>query len=137
MPTQRFRITPTSKGALFRAKRWFYSTFYTNAPAEVREENKKVWVDLATRLVGEINKRSAADKPARLTINYETGPRGEFKPLSATVELMEIKPLETFTIFVSEEVAKEEEKKKLKTELEELLKKAKELGISLEELKGT
>lgn len=130
MAIQRFRITPTSKSALFRAKRWFYSTFYTNVPAEVREENKKVWVDLAAKLVEEINKRGATDKPARLTINYETGPRGEFRPLSATVELMEIRPLETFTIFTS----KEEEKKKLKTELEELLKKARELGISLEEL---
>jgi hypothetical protein len=137
MPTQRFRITPTSKSALFRAKRWFYSTFYTNVPVEVREENRKIWVDLAAKLVEEINKRSAADKPARLIINYETGPRGEFKPLSAIVELMEIKPLETFTIFVSEEIAKEEEKRKLKTELEELIRKARELGISLEELKGT
>ncbi|MEM3104972.1 MAG: hypothetical protein QXD69_05675, partial [Candidatus Bathyarchaeia archaeon] len=127
---QRFRITPTSKSALFRAKRWFYSTFYTNVPADVREENKKVWVDLAAKLVEEINRRGATDKPARLTINYETGPRGEFKPLSATVELMEIRPLETFIIFTS----KEEEKKKLKTELEELLKRARELGISLEEL---
>jgi len=130
MPVQRFRINPTSKSALFRAKRWFYSTFYTNAPADVKEENKKVWVDLAARLIEEINKRNAADKPARLIINYETGPRGEFKPLSATIELMEIRPLETFTVFAS----KEEEKKKLKAELEELLKKAKELGISLKEL---
>jgi hypothetical protein len=130
MPVQRFRITPTSRGALFRAKRWFYSTFYTNVPSEVREENKKIWVDLAGKIVEEINKRNAADKPARLTINYETGPRGEFMPLSATVELMEIKPLDTITIFAS----KEEERKKLKAELEELLKKAKELGLSLEEL---
>ncbi|MEM1544176.1 MAG: hypothetical protein QW600_00715 [Candidatus Bathyarchaeia archaeon] len=130
MPVQRFRITPTSKSALFRAKRWFYSTFYTGAPSDVREENKKVWVDLAARLVEEINRRNAAEKPARLTINYDVGPRGEFKPLSATIELMEIKPLETFTVFAS----KEEEKKKLKSELEELLRKAKELGISLKEL---
>ena len=132
MPVQRFRITPTSKSALFRAKRWFYSMFYTKAPENVREENKKVWVDLAGKLVEEINKRNAAEKPARLTINYEVGSNGEFKPLSATVELMEIKPLETFTVYLS----KEEEKKRLKTELEELMKKAKELGISIEELKA-
>jgi hypothetical protein len=132
MPIQRFRITPTSKSALFRAKRWFYLTFYTNVPAEVREENRKVWVDLAGKIVEEINKRNAAEKPARLTINYEKGPRGEFQPSSVTVELMEIKPLETFTIYAS----KEEEKKRLKIELEELIKKAKELGISIEEIKA-
>ncbi|MEM2913416.1 MAG: hypothetical protein QXR06_03625 [Candidatus Bathyarchaeia archaeon] len=132
MPVQRFRITPTSKSALFRAKRWFYLTFYSNVSTEVREENRKIWVDLAGKLVEEINRRNAADKPARLTINYEKGPSGEIKPFSATVELMEIKPLETFTIYTS----KEEEKKRLKTELEELMKKAKELGISIEELKA-
>lgn len=130
MPVQRFRITSTSKSALFRAKRWFYLTFYTSASADIKEENRKAWVDLAARLIEEINRRNAAEKPARLTINYEVGPRGEFKPLSATIELMEIKSLETFTVFAS----KEEERKKLKTELEELLKKAKELGISLKEL---
>jgi len=42
MLVQRFRITPTSRGALFRAKRWLYSTFYTKVSAEVRGENKKV-----------------------------------------------------------------------------------------------
>lgn len=132
MPTQRFRITPTSRGALFRAKRWFYSIFYTKElPADVREVNKKAWVDLASRLVEEVSKRSASDKPTRLIINYESGPRGEFIPLSATVELMEIKPLETFIVYLS----KEEEIKKIKADLAELVKRAKELGASLEELK--
>lgn len=132
MPTQRFRITPTSRGALFRAKRWFYSIFYTKElPADVREVNKKAWVDLASRLVEEVNKRNASDKPTRLIINYESGPRGEFIPLSATVELMEIKPLETFTVYLS----KEEEIKKIKADLAELVKRAKELGASLEELR--
>ncbi len=132
MPTQRFRITPTSRGALFRAKRWFYSIFYTKElPADVREVNKKAWVDLASRLVKEVNKRNASDKPTRLIINYESGPRGEFIPLSATVELMEIKPLETFTVYLS----KDEEIKKIKADLAELVKRAKELGASLEELK--
>ncbi|MEM1515850.1 MAG: hypothetical protein QXH24_07405 [Candidatus Bathyarchaeia archaeon] len=132
MPTQRFRITPTSRGALFRAKRWFYSIFYTKElPADVREENKKVWVDFASRLVEEVNKRNVSDKPTRLIINYESGPRGEFIPLSATLELMEIRPLETLTIYLS----KEEEKKKIKAEIMELIKRAKELGMSLEEIK--
>ncbi|MEM1547110.1 MAG: hypothetical protein QXP91_11735 [Candidatus Methanomethylicia archaeon] len=131
MPVQRFRITPTGRSALFRAKRWFYSNFYTNASTGVRDENKKVWVNLATKLVEEINKRNAADKPTRLTVNYEVGPHGEFKPLSVTVELMEIKPIETFTVST---YSSEEEKKKLKAELERIVKKAKELGISLKDL---
>lgn len=100
MQVQRFRMTPTSRGALFRAKRWFYSTFYTKASPEVKEENKRTWVSLAGKIIEELNKRNASDKPARLTISYEVGPRGEFKPISATVELMEIKPIEAFTIVV-------------------------------------
>ncbi|MEM1562547.1 MAG: hypothetical protein QXE73_05960 [Candidatus Bathyarchaeia archaeon] len=100
MQVQRFRLTPTSRGALFRAKRWFYSTFYTKAPPEVKEENKKAWVSLASKIIQELNKRNASDRPARLTINYNVGPRGEFKPISATIELMEIKPIETFTVTV-------------------------------------
>ncbi|MEM3715662.1 MAG: hypothetical protein QW145_00695 [Candidatus Bathyarchaeia archaeon] len=101
MPVQRFRITPTSRGALFKAKRWFYSTFYTKASAEVKDENKRAWIDLARRIIEEINKHNASDKPTRLTIEYDVGPSGEFKPISVTVELMEIKPLETVTITMS------------------------------------
>ncbi|MEM1586449.1 MAG: hypothetical protein QXX99_06805 [Candidatus Bathyarchaeia archaeon] len=100
MHTQRFRMTPTSRGALFRAKRWFYLTFYTKAPPEVKEENKRAWVSLAGKIIAELNKRNASDKPARLTIAYEVGPKGEFKPVSATIEIMEIKPVETFTVAV-------------------------------------
>lgn len=132
MPTQRFRITPTSRGALFRAKRWFYASFYSREiPSDVREENKKIWADLASKLVEEVNKRNASDKPARLTVNYESGPRGEFIPLSVTLELMEIRPLDTVTIYLS----KEEEKRKIKADIEELVRKAKELGVTVEELK--
>lgn len=133
MPEQRFRIAPTSRGALFRAKRWFYATFYTGAPPEVREENRGAWVEVARRLVEEINKRDAGNLPARITLRYETGPKGEFKPMSATVELMEMKPVDTFTVYFAPEEA-EGEKEKIKKQLGELLKKAKELGISLEEL---
>lgn len=100
MQVQRFRMTPTGRGTLFRAKRWFYSTFYTKAPPEVKEENKKAWASLAGKIIEELNKRDASNKPARLTISYEVGPRGEFKPISATIEVMEIKPIETFTIKV-------------------------------------
>ncbi|MEM0049250.1 MAG: hypothetical protein QW424_03970 [Candidatus Bathyarchaeia archaeon] len=98
MQVQRFRLTPTGRGALFRAKRWFYSTFYTKAPSEVKEENKKNWVNLAGKIIDELNKRNASDKPMRLAISYDVGPRGEFRPKSATIELMEIKPIETFVI---------------------------------------
>ncbi|MEM1582785.1 MAG: hypothetical protein QXK89_09810 [Candidatus Bathyarchaeia archaeon] len=101
MPVQRFRMTTTSKGALFRAKRWFYSTFYTKASSEVKEDNRRAWVELAGKIIEEINRHNAADKPTRLTINYEVGPRGEFKPTSVTVELMEIRPLESFTVTMS------------------------------------
>ncbi|MEM2455123.1 MAG: hypothetical protein QXN21_04195, partial [Candidatus Bathyarchaeia archaeon] len=76
MQVQRFRMTPTGRGALFRAKRWFYSTFYTKAPPEIKEENKKIWVSLAGKIIEELNKRNASEKPTRLTINYEVGPRG-------------------------------------------------------------
>lgn len=100
MPVQRFRITPTSRGALFKAKRWFYSTFYSRAPAGIREENKRAWTSLAAKIVDEINMRNASEKPTRLTINYDVGPDGEFKPISAVVELMEIKPIENLTIAV-------------------------------------
>lgn len=103
MPVQRFRITPTGRGALFRAKRWFYSTFYTKAPTEIKETNKKAWTELAAKIIEEINKRNASDKPARLVINYEVGPQGEFKPISATVELMEISPLESFTVIFNKQ----------------------------------
>ncbi|MEM2254911.1 MAG: hypothetical protein QXD73_04920, partial [Candidatus Bathyarchaeia archaeon] len=98
MPTQRFKISPTSKGAIFKLKRWFYLNFFSKASAEIKEKNKQTWLELSRRLIEEINKRGASDKPARMTLEYEKGANNEFTPLRVTVELMEIKPLDAFTI---------------------------------------
>ncbi|MEM0057773.1 MAG: hypothetical protein QW160_02355 [Candidatus Bathyarchaeia archaeon] len=136
--TQRFKISPTSKGAIFKLKRWFYLNFFTKISAEVKVRNKQAWLELSRRLIDEINRRGASDKPARITLEYEKGANNEFTPLRATVELMEIKPLEVFTIELGKEERKVEEKtgeaEILKAQLSQLLKKAQELGISVEEL---
>lgn len=131
---QRFRISPSGRGAIFRMKRWFYATFYSNiADKEVRESNRKAWLDLSRKLIEEINKRNAADKPTRITLEYEADQKGLFKPVSATVEILELKLAESFkTYFIEETKLKEVEQ--LKTMMSELLKKAKELGISIEDL---
>jgi hypothetical protein len=136
MQEQKFRISPTCRGAIFRAKRWFYATFYNkNIPKEVREENKKAWTELARRMVEEVNKYGYVENPARMSIKYETGPKGEFKPISATLEIMSMTPIKTIVISPSEqETPKEEEKEKLMKQFEEMLKKAKELGIDVKEL---
>jgi DNA-binding transcriptional regulator YhcF (GntR family) len=140
--SQRFKISPTSRGAIFKLKRWFYLNFFTKAPADIREKNRQVWLEFSRRLIEEINKRGASDKPARITLEYEKGTNDEFLPLSATVELMEIKPLEVFTIELKAEKpaeerkveVKKEEVEALKTQLSQLVKKAQELGLSVEEL---
>lgn len=138
---QRFKISPTSKGAVFKLKRWFYLNFFSKTPADVKEKNKQIWLELSRKLIEEINRRGASDKPARITLEYEKGANNEFKPLKVTVELMEIKPLEAFTIELKAEerlgerkVEEKEEKEALKAQLSQLLKKAQELGISVEEL---
>jgi len=139
---QRFKISPTSRGAIFKLKRWFYLNFFSKTPADVKEKNKQVWLELSRKLIEEINKRGASDKPARISVEYEKGANNEFIPLTATVELMEIKPLEVFTIELKTgrltEERKAEERKEnaelLKAQLSQLLKKAQELGISIEEL---
>ncbi|MEM2740234.1 MAG: hypothetical protein QXQ29_05495, partial [Candidatus Bathyarchaeia archaeon] len=111
-----------------------YATFYSGvSDMEVKESNRKAWLDLSRKLIEEINKRNAADKPTRIILEYEADPRELFKPISATVEILELKPVETFkTYFIEETKLKEVEE--LKTMLSELLKKARELGVSIEEL---
>jgi len=133
---QRFKISPTSRGAIFRLKRWFYLSFYTKAPSEVREKNREKWLKLSRRLIEEISARNASDKPARITLEYQVGPNGEFIPVSVTVELMEIKPYDVVKIYMKEEekIEEEKEKEKLKAQIAELLKKAQELGLSPENL---
>jgi len=135
---QRFKISPTSRGAIFRLKRWFYLTFYTKAPSEIREKNREEWLKLSRRLIEEISARNASDKPARITLDYQVGPNGEFIPMSVTVELMEIKPYDVVKIYMRKEAEveeeKEKEKEKLKAQIAELLKRAQELGLSPENL---
>jgi DNA-binding transcriptional regulator YhcF (GntR family) len=133
MPTQAFRVSPTGRGAVFRAKRWFYSMIYRKAKNEVRDLNLSAWKELAKRIIDEMSKADVADKPVRLSINYELGEKGEFKPISAVIEVIELKPVKTITVPAFEKTI-EEEKERLKAQLAEMLKKAKELGISLEEL---
>ena len=133
---QRFKISPTSRGAIFRLKRWFYLSFYTKAPSEVREKNREEWLKLSRRLIEEISARNASDKPARITLEYQVGPNGEFIPVSVTVELMEIKPYDVVKIYMKEEekIEEEKEREKLKAQIAELLKRAQELGLSPENL---
>jgi len=135
MQEQKFRISPTCRGAIFRAKRWFYATFYNKSiPQEVREENKKAWTELARRMVEEVNKYGYVENPTRISIKYETGPNGEFKPISATLEIMSMTPIKTIVISSRPEMLKEEDKEMLKKQFEEILKKAKELGVDIKEL---
>lgn len=130
---QRFKISPTSRGAIFKLKRWFYLNFFSKAPADVREKNKQAWLELSRKLIDEINRRNASDKPARVTLEYDVGPNNEFVPMAATIELMEIKPIEVITVGLRAE-QRREEVEALRAQLSELLKKAQELGISVEEL---
>jgi hypothetical protein len=137
---QRFKIAPTGRGAIFRLKRWFYSLFYgKNVPEDIKEKNKNTWLELSRRLIEEMNKRKASEKPTRITIEYEDAPNNEFKPISVTIEVMEMKPLESFKIYFMEKETKIEEteieeKEKLKIQLLEMLKKAKDLGIKLDDV---
>ena len=130
MTEQKFRISPTGKGAIFRLKRWFYATLFSKIPADARETSRAAWTELVGKLIDEINKRGVADKPARISLIYEQGLKGEFIPLSVKMEIFELVPRDTINISFSEKVA-EIEKEKIRAQYQELLKKAKELGIEL------
>lgn len=132
MPEQRFRISPTTRGAIFKVKRWFYGTFYNKKiPEDVREKNKETWVRFANRLVEEASKRGISDQPARITVTYDIGSRGEFKPISATIEVLEVKTKDKFTIYSDDAL------ENLKSKLENLKKRAEELGVDIDELLKT
>ncbi len=131
---QRFRISPTGKGAVFRMKRWFYAFLNQNIPDAVKEESRSAWTRMVTTLIEEMNKRGAADKPARITLVYERGPRGEFVPVSVKAELFELRPVDTINLTFSKETLQADEKERVKSQLSELVKRAKELGVSVEEL---
>jgi hypothetical protein len=131
MTEQKFRISPTAKGAIFRLKRWFYAYMYSKVPSEAKDASRGAWGELVGKLIDEINKKDAAEKPARITLNYDEGPRGEFVPLSVKMEIFELVPKESINISFSERAA-EVEKEKIKSQYSELLRKAQELGIQLE-----
>jgi hypothetical protein len=128
---QKFRISPTGKGAVFRLKRWFYASIYSRVPQEAKEASRMAWTELVGKLIDELNKRGVAEKPARISLIYEQGPKGEFTPLSVKIETFELVPKETITLSFSNKIA-EMEKEKIKTQYRELLKKAQELGVQLE-----
>jgi hypothetical protein len=134
---QRFKISPTGRGAIFKLKRWFYLSFYAKSmPDDVKKNNRDKWLELSRILVEEMNRRSASEKPTRITLEYEASPNNEFKPISVTVEVMEMRPLESFKISFRGREAEVEEKEKLKAQLTEMLKKARALGIRPEDLTG-
>ncbi|MEM0235156.1 hypothetical protein [Thermofilum sp.] len=130
MPIQRFKISLTCRGAIFKAKRWFYATFYSRMPEEVREGNKRVWAEFARRIIEEVNGRGVADKPARIIIEYDVGSGGEFRPLSALIEVYELKSFGSFKV----PAPGAEVRARLASELEGLLKRAEEHGLTIEDL---
>lgn len=132
MREQRFRISPTGRGAIFRLKRWFYVLLNTSIPENAREKSKEAWQKLVTKLVEELNNRGFSEKPTRITLQYEIGPNGEFVPKTAKAEVFELSLIDTVTLNFTQQ-ASETEKEKVKEQLKELLKKAKELGVELPE----
>lgn len=93
----RSRIVPTTRGAIFRAKRWFYATFYSKSKGDVKEISKENWTKLARMLVEKSNQEGVSDKAARLTIYYYDS-EGVFKPVKAELEIYELKPIKTIEI---------------------------------------
>ncbi len=93
----RSRIVPTTRGAIFRAKRWFYATFYSKSKGDIKEVSKENWAKLARVLVEKSNEEGVSDKAARLTIYYYDN-EGIFKPVKAELEVFELKPVKTIEI---------------------------------------
>ena len=93
----RSRITPSARGAIFRAKRWFYATYYAKKDDPVREESRQNWAQLARKLVEETNSRGVSDKASRLIIYY-SDENGVFKPIRAEIEIYELKHIDTIKI---------------------------------------
>jgi len=130
MPVQEFKVGKC-RGAIFRAKRWFYMRFYSKSlPPEIRERNKQAWVEFAAKMVKETSERGISDKPVRLTIEYVESENKEFKPVVATFEVLELKPVDVVKVFmVTPDVSE------IKEEFNKLLEKAKAMGLDVEDLK--
>ena len=94
----RSKLAPTCRGAIFRAKRWFYATFYSkDVNPEVREKSRENWARLARRLVEKSNERGASEKAARVIIYY-TDEGGVFNPVRAEIEVYELKQVDKIEI---------------------------------------
>lgn len=93
----RSKIAPTARGAIFRAKRWFYATFYSKSGGGLRERSRENWVRLARMLVERSNEEGVSDKAARVVIYYYDRD-GFFNPVRAELEVYELKPIKTINI---------------------------------------
>ncbi len=95
--TWRSKITPTARGAIFRAKRWFYATFYSKSSSENKEKSRENWARLARLLVEKSNKEGVSEKAARVIIHYYDK-NGLFEPVRAELEIYELRPIKTLEI---------------------------------------
>ena len=130
MPVQEFKVGKC-RGAIFRAKRWFYMRFYDKSlPPEVREKNRQTWADFAAKMVKETSERGISDKTVRLTIEYIEGENREFKPVAATFEVLELRSVDVVKVFMIPPDVSE-----IREKFVELVEKAKALGLSPEDLK--
>ncbi len=93
----RSKIAPTCRGAIFRAKRWFYATFYSKAQSDLKEKSRENWVKLARKLVEVSNERGVSEKAARVVIYYRDN-EGFFDPVKAELEIYELRPVETIEV---------------------------------------
>ncbi len=104
----RCRISRTSRGAIFKAKRWFYATFYRkDIPDEIKEKSRRNWIRLARALVEKINKEGVSDWGATIAIYYKNV-NGVFTPIRAEVSAFEIRDTKTFTVYPEEETEETE-----------------------------
>ena len=111
----RSKIAPTCRGAIFRAKRWFYATFYSKTGDEVKKEkSRENWVKLARQLVERSNAEQVSDKAARIIIYY-TEENGIFNPVRAQIEVYDLRPIKTIEITPTEEKAEPTETTESKT----------------------
>ncbi|RLE84871.1 MAG: hypothetical protein DRJ41_02310 [Thermoprotei archaeon] len=97
LKTWRSKIAPTARGAIFRAKRWFYATFYSKSGLEGKEESRENWARLARLLVEKSNEEGVSDKAARVIIHYYDKD-GIFRPVRAELEVYELRPIKTVEI---------------------------------------
>ena len=94
----RSRIVPSSRGAIFRAKRWFYGTIYASIKEQdAKERSKENWARLARALVEKSNSEGVSDKAARITIYYRMVD-GVFTPVKAELEAYELRPIKTIEV---------------------------------------